>query len=390
MESLEGDLPIVLHVFDKAYARKGQVPTPESVAWTLVWNGAKSLVFTVLANNPRVVALATPGARVVATVMRPGYPAPKVLLSGPVVERRGTGLTHLPIRVFEVVGDFSDVFESIVGWPKPAAAITAQTDAYYTVTGSCDHVVRTLVSANAPRQGVPVTVAAGTGIGPTTTVTVRMHPLQDRLFPKVSDLGFEVDVQQAPGESVRRLLTRVPTVHTRPLTEESGIILPGAEFSSRAPSATRVIVGAGGEGTARVWREIIDTTAETNYGVSRSIPVDARDIETTDPNLEDLIQERASEALAENAATTSLSIQLTETGNWQYGTAFELGDVVPITLVGESTISDRITELSGSWSSDGGLEITPRVGAYEESTSDRLYRLVARALKAGRNLEVAR
>jgi hypothetical protein len=388
--SLEGEPAIQLWLFDKAYQRKGPVPAPEAVEWTLVWNGAKSLVFTVLANNPRLSAIAADGARIVATIMRDGYPAPKVLVSGPVMERRGVGLTNIPVRVFEVAGDFSDVFESIIGWPKPAAAITAQTDAYYTVTGTCDHVVRNLVSANAPRQGVAVTVAAGTGIGPTTTVTIRMHPLQDRLFPKVSDLGFEVDVQQLPDESVRRLLTRVPTVHTRALTEESGIVQPGAEFSVSAPTATRVVVAAGGEGAARVFREIIDTAAETKYGVSRAITVDARDIETTDPDMEDLIQERAAEALAENAETTSLSIQLAETGKWQYGLAFELGDVVPITLVGESTITDRITEVSGSWSADGGLEVTPRVGAYEESPSDRLYRLVAKALKAGRNLEVAR
>jgi hypothetical protein len=386
---MEGEPPVSLWLFDKAYQRKGLIPAPDAVEWTGLWNAGGSLVFTVLSSNPRIGALTTPGARVVATLRRPGFAGPKTLTSGPVTELRGTGLVDLPVRVFTVADDHG-IFGEIIGWPKPAAAITAQTDEYHVVTGPAETVVRTLVSANAPRQGVAVSVAATAGLGPTTTVRVRMHPLADHLFPKMATLGLGVRVVQEPDESVRRLVTWIPTTHTRVLTQESGIILPGAEFVVKAPTATRVVVAAGGEGTARVFREYVDTAAETKWGVSRSITVDARDVATTDPNLTTLLQQRADEALAENAETTSLKVELTETDKWQYGVAFELGDKVPIRLAGQDTVTDRINEVSLSWATGTGLEINPRVGGWEESPSDRLYRLVAKALKTGRNLEVTR
>lgn len=389
---MEGNPPITLHLYDKAYQYKGQIPAPEAVEWLGVWGAAGDLAFTVGGENPRLERLLTPGSRVVCTLDRPGYEEPKTLISGPVSEWQGSGLEHLPTRVFTVRDDFAEVFHGVVAWPVPAAAITAQnTSSYHTVTGPAETVVRSAVSANAARQGVPVTVGASTGLGPTVTVKFRMHPLWDRLFPLVADKGLGVRVVQAHGQSARYLLTWLPTTR-REVTEESGVILPGAEMHVRAPSVTRVVVGAGGEGTMRVFRQYIDTVAEAKWGMSRSVFVDARDIATTDPDLLTLMQQRADEALAEGAEVTSLSVELTETDAWQYGTAFELGDKLPIRLSGSDTITDRVTEVELSWSAgdDGGLLVTPRVGKYEESPNDRLYRLVARALKATRDLEVTR
>jgi ReqiPepy6 Gp37-like protein len=392
-EAMEGEPPVLLHLFDKAYGFRGQIPSPVSVEWLGVWGGGGSLVFTVPADNPRISRLLTPGSRVACTLKRPGYIEPKTLISGPVSEWKGEGIEHLPTRVFTVRDDFDEVFQGIVGWPVPAAAITAQgTAAYHVVTGPAETVVRTLVSANAPRQGVPVTVAASAGLGPSLTVKVRMHPLYDRLFPKIADLGLGVRVVQVPGESVRRLLTWIPTTHTRVLTEESGVILPGAEIVVQAPKATRVVVAAGGDGTARVFRQYIDSAAESKWGISRAITVDARDVDPADPNLSTILQERADEALAENQEVSSLSMELTETDAWQFGTAFELGDMLPVRLSGQDTITDRVNEVQMTWTAGdgGGLEITPRVGAYEESPDDRMYKLLARALKASRNLEVTK
>lgn len=390
---MEGNPPVTLWVFDKAYQRKGPIPAPVYVEWLGIWDAADALVFTVEADNPRLGHLRTPGARVVATLMRPGYTEPRVLVSGPVTEVVGTGVGHLPTRTFTVQDDFDDVFYGVVGWPVPAAAITAQnTSEYHTITGPIETVVRTAVTANAPRQGVPVTVAASAGLGPTATIKFRMHKLADRLFPKVAQLGLGVRVFQDPEESVRRLITWLP-VTRKELTEESGVILPGAEMHVQAPAATRVVVAAGGDGTARVFREYIDAAAETKWGVSRSLTVDARDVATTDPALATILQQRADAALAENGEKTSLKIELTESDAWQYGVAFELGDMVPVRLAGEVTpVTDRIEEVLLTWTtgSDGGLVITPRLGGFEESPDDRLFKLVSKALKVTRNLEVTK
>lgn len=389
-ESMEAEPPISLWLFDKNYERKGLIPAPESVEFLTVWNGNGMIAFTVLADNPRMTPLSSPGARVVMTLRRPGMTTPKVIVSGPVTERDGEGLSGLPIRVFTVADDFG-IFDEIIGWPVPGAAITAQgTSVMHTVTAPAADAVRSLLLANAPRQGVPVTVGAATGLGATTTIKVRMHPLSDRLFPRVSNLNVGVRIVQDPDETVRRLVTWVPATHARVLTEESGIIQPGSELHTQAPTMTRVVIGAGGLGASRTYREVIDTAAESKWGVSRSGWLDAQDIDPGDPAFTTLIQERAAEFFAENGERASLKIQLTETDNWQYGVTYELGDILPIKLAGEDTITDRVREVEGSWRAGSGLEIEPKIGSFEESQDDRLYRLVARALKAGRNLEVQR
>lgn len=386
---LEGGVPVTLYVFDKAYQLKGTVPAPQSVEWLGIFNGKGNLVFTVFSDSPRIEHLQTEGARVVVTLFRAGFAEEKTLLSGPVTELKGTGLTDEPLRVFTVEGDFG-VFDEIVGWPVPGNPINNQNQEYHTITGPAGNVVYTALVANKTRQGVVVTGGTPSGIGPTMTAKFRMHPLSDQLFPKVTQLGVGVDIRQDPDETERRLIVWSPTTHTRVLTEESGVVLPGSEIDRKAPLTTRVVVGAGGDGTSRVWLEYIDAAAEALWGVSRSVFVDARDIEPTDPDILTLMQERADEAFAEGAETVSIRVELSETEYFQFGVAFEMGDIVPIKLASESVVSERITEVQLSWGVGQPLEITPRVGAYEESPDDRLYKLVAKALKTGRNLEVSK
>lgn len=389
VESMEGEPPIRLYLFNKDYQYQGIVPAPDAVTGLSVWNGTGNCAFTVPLDCPRLDRMTEPGARVVIALKRPGMNEESVLLSGPVNEIQGVGLGYLPQRVFQVDDDW-DIFNEILAWPTPHKVITEQDEKWYTAVGPAETVVRMYVTANAPRQGVAVSVAASTGLGPTTTIQARMQPISDRLFPKVSDLGLGVRVYQKPDENVRRLITWIPTTRTKVLTEESGVIQPGAEFVRRSPTATRCVVGAGGEDTARVFREYIDTAAETKWGVSRSFLVDAQDIEETDPNITTLMQERADEALAENREQVSLKVELIETDYWQFGKAYELGDLIPIKLAGEETITERIREVEWDWQSDSGLEVTPRIGQYEETQEDRINRLVAKALKAVRTLEASR
>lgn len=389
--ALEDNPPVTLHLFNKEYEWKGIVPAAEQLNAICRFNTPGSLLFSVMANNPRIGQLTTAGSRCVLTLDRPGQEQPLVLMSGMIQERRGLGVTKLPQRIFEVIDDFG-IFDEIIAWPKPTAAISAQTDLYYQVTGAASDVVRDLVLKNAPRQGVSVTVGPALGLGPTITSQFRMMPLADRLFPRMTDLNLGVQVLQQPDANYRELRTWIPTTHTKVLTEDSGVIQPGGEHYMRAPTATRAVLGASGAGTTRKYVEYVDTFLENRYGISRSIFVDAEDIDKDAVNFATLAQERIDEALAEHAEVVGLQVELAETENFQFGVNFQLGDMQPIQLAGIDVITDRITEVEIDWSTgdEGGLVITPRVGGWEDNTDDKVYKLVAKVLKSGRYLEAVK
>src|SRR5690606_1362482 len=54
------------------------------------------------------------------------------------------------------------------------------------------------------------------------------------------------------------------------------------EMTHTAPKVTRVVVGGGGEGTARLFREVADTDAETEWDRRVEVFRDARDTSETD------------------------------------------------------------------------------------------------------------
>lgn len=389
--------PLSVEVWSSTFVRKGVVGRPTTITGSVLHNAPGTMDFTVDADHPRIADLTATGARAVLSYRYAPGDTPIVLMSGTIGEVSGTGPALSSSRTFRIRDDWN-ILNDILGLANPAGTMAQQgaATAFYTATGAAETVLKTIVSANAPRQGVTLTVPTTLGRGSSCTVTLRMHPLADRLFPTLDQAGIGVRVQQQ-GTS-RVLDVYVPTTRARVLTEQSGIVVNG-DFQLTPPTVTRVIVGAGDEGTARVFREYVSDGAggtilnpsaglaglETSLGWSRSAFVDAQDVATTDPNLATLLQQKALVALTAGGAQVSLRVTLAETAQFRFGKTYQVGDRVSVQLAGSPVLTDLIREVQFDYTADQGLVITPIVGDWSNSTSDVLYRQVAQIARAVRD-----
>lgn len=391
---MEGQLPFQVTVYDQDFQRVGTVGAPRELDVVVRRNAAGSAVFTLDADHRRVPDLMDEGARCVITYRHAADAAPRFLISGYVHERAGGGGGADAVRSFTLVDDWS-LLLGVLGWPNPGGTLAQQgaNGAYRRVTGPAETVVKTLIAENVSRLGLPVTVAPDQGRGASVDVQVRMHPLVDRLFPAVDQAGVVVEVRQDGAGLV--VDVREPATYPHTLTEASGVIVDGS-FSLTPPTATRAVVGGGGEGVDRVFRGVIDTARETAEWGSVSHPyvrerfVDARDVEPTDGDAAARLDARAEEAIAEGAPRSSLKVELAETRAFRFGKTVDVGDVAAVQLTGAPVLTDAVREVQLKWSTSDGVEVTPRIGEWNDSATDQVIKLVARALRGVRNLEAGR
>lgn len=351
-------------------------------------NKAGDVEFTVAAAHARVADLTAEGARAVVAYQPGGGGQPQII-SGAVQELSGEGRASRATRTFKIVDDFDDIFMQTLGWPNPTGTVTQQGDdgAYFTRTGPAETVLKQIVQANTTRVGKQLVVPATAGLGDDVTISIRMHPLHDRLFPACD--GLKVAVVQVDDERILQVSER--GTYGRTLTEASGVVTTNS-LNVIAPTVTRVTVGAGGEGEARAFRQFIDDDLELAYGTDgkrfvRERFVDARDIPAADPNLNALLQARADEALAEGAPTVSLSIDLTETDRLRFGATFAVGDLVTVQpLALPFPVSQPISEVEVTWAPGQGRKVTPRVGATEPTADAQMTKYIQALARAVRDL----
>jgi hypothetical protein len=348
--------PFRISVYDKDYDPQDWVGAPLELHATLRDDEPSILALVLDDDDEQVVPLTTTGARLVVEYQAdPTDPDEWVhVISGLVSERTGqTGIAGT--RTFEVWDD-RDYVLSIKGWPNPAGTIAEQGDeaAYDTRTGPAETVVKGFVTANATRLGLPITCATDLARGDDVEIAMRNHPLKDRLFPAVTQAGVLVTARQSGAGIVVDCFE--PPTYPATLTEASGVVQSGS-FSVAAPTVTRVVVGGAGEGTARMFVERINAALESEWGVIVEGFVDARN-STTEAGL----NKHGDRALAEGGAKAGVSAVLSETEDFRYGVAFNLGDIVSVQLDGAPVISDRVREVQIDWTASGGLLIEPRVG----------------------------
>lgn len=369
---------IRLTVWSRAYRRLGEVMGPSSVAFSPRWNAASDLSFVIPVDHKRADDLREDGARVVAEYMIDHEPV--VRRSGVVERVTGEG-SELTVQWAD---DWAEVMQRITGWPNPSGTITQQGDdgAYWTRRGPAETVALDAIRANVARIGAGVTVPASQGRGAQIDVSLRFHPLADRLLPQVDDAGIGVGVVQV-GSTRRVEVAQRQQRTTSVMTEASGAVLTGS-WSLTAPTLTRVVVGCGGEGEARRFVTRIDTVRESRWP-RREMFVDARDIPTDDPDMTTRALARADEKLAEAAPRSSVAAPLAETARYRYGRSYNLGDVVAVQMKDSPILTDVVREVAISWTPDAGLVVTPRVGLWDDSPEVRQAQLVARIAREQRD-----
>lgn len=375
-----------LTAYDRSLQRRGPIRAPESVSFTPRWNAPSECSFVLPAGHRRLDDLRTPGARVVVEYLPDGdTPDATLTRSGVVTET--TAASGLAGRFeFAIQDDFAEVL-NVLGWPNPTGTIAQQGDdaAYFTRKGPAETVALTVLAANTTRLAVPLTIPASLGRGPQVVVSVRMHPLIDKLVPVLDVAGLALTVVQSGGVRAARI-DQQRTYAAEPFSEASGVVQAGS-WSLTAPTVTRVVVGAGGEGKQRLFRLYVDSTTEAVWP-PREVFVDARDIDTdltANPDRDLQMQERADKELAAGAGKSSVSASLAETTRFRFGKTFTLGDRVPIQLSGSPVITDVVREATITWSTDAGLVVAPKVGLWQDSPEATLHDLVGRMAREQRD-----
>lgn len=220
-------------------------------------------------------------------------------------------------------------------WPDPAAALGAQSTDRYRATGAAETVLRALVVANSDRlAGFELAAPASAGRGGTVNLSERFSNLLTVVQSKASyaGLGVRLGLVNRSGTSTRADLTLqwyVPADKSNRvrLSHKVGTMRTWKQADT-SPTATRAIVGGSGQGTARVFRQVVDGPAEAEWGSKQEVFVDARDATTTT-----LLDERGAEALTQAAEQSSFELEAVEATGMRYGEHFSLGDKVLVELL---------------------------------------------------------
>jgi hypothetical protein len=292
----------------------------------------------------------------------------EVLMTGALSKKGGKGPVGQGTIVF--ADDFADLKN--LGWPNPAAAITAQTAEFARYTGPVETVVKAVAAGLSARLGYGWTIPPSTGLGSPRTVRAefRMHPLFDRLVELVKAERLTWSLIDGVMD-----VTRGKT-HTNQLTVDSGLI-ESYEWEYTAPTATRVIVGDGESGTSRTFGRFIDTAREAQWKRIREVFKDAGTSTGQD------LATDAAEVLASGAPTAAVSVDLNE-GEWfQYG-EYHLGDLVPLKL-GSLETTDVISQVTFTDDPENGETVKPHIGTLQVSQEGQLMAAIskmARGLRA--------
>ena len=369
---------------------RATVKAVKSIHTILQWNDVSVTAFAVLLNNPDLADLMDKRARAVVHYRRHWADPWEFANSGKVTEVEGEGFQMLGYAGFTIEDDFR-IFHNWLGWPNPTGTLAQQGDdkAYDTRTGNAEAILKSFTQSAITRLGLGsrYTVAANRDRGATIPggVSMRFHPLADRLFPAVSDAGIGVTVRQT-GESPIVIDCYTPTIVTQTLTEDAGV-LTYSKWQSTAPTATRTVIGGGGEGTARVFRQVLDRPLETEWDDIVEVFQDARD--TSDPIVMD---QRGNQALIDGRPVVGINPTLSETENFRLGgpDGFSLGSRVTFRTQIGLTVTDIIRTVSLDSTAERPFKATPSVGQQDDNDYMPYARAIAALGKNIRNLEAGR
>lgn len=351
---------------------------PVSTKCTLRFNATSTAYLTVKDSHPVVPQLMSDGVRAALWMVSVdgNMRSTRRLIEGPIGDLSGEG--PFGTVTVPILDDFSWL-SKILGWQKPAAAITAQSDEYARYTGPSDTRALAAIAAAAARLGLPWNVAASAGLGTVGTTEFRMHPL-DRVLPALNADRLQLTFERDAVADEWDIGIRQGTVYPRPLTPQSGV-LAGWKWLRQRPGFTRMVVGGAGEGTAREFAVVVDGALEAQLD---------RILEGFDDSR--MAASGASltpyglSSLADAAAKAGVTATLRETSWFRFPTAYDIGTRVPI-RVGAFEAEDVITEIEISHTTREGFRVEPKVGFTVTDPQQRLTQFVAGLATSVRSLE---
>lgn len=387
--------PIQIELWDKTFTRLGYVGAPLTFTATKRRNAASDCTFSVPATHPRVANLITSGCRAVVTYRYEPDADPIRLVSGRVQNKSGDGPAGQATRSFSIRDDWN-ILASTLGFLDPtlAADDTNQSaNGPYKISGPAETAALDVIDKNYATRLAPgrLVMPTSQGRGASVSLQFQMDYLADILFPAVDNAGIIVEIGQV--DDHLELSVREPATYTRALTEGSGVVV-GGTFSLDDVTATRVIVGVGGNSSdipARVFRQFINTAAEAQIGEPLEVYVDGGSIALTD-DITAQAQQMSDDAFTSNAEKVNLDLTLIESGAFKYGKTFLDGDNVTVKLNNTpQAFTDYVRDVQIDWnpgdSGQGGLIVSPHVGNWQDDPDSILFREVQSVGKALRSLQ---
>lgn len=292
---------------------------------------------------------------------------------------------------FNLGGSSDDMWmDTRVTLPVPAGP--PYTDAAYdTVTTAAETMMHYYVNRNAGPGAKPerrihaLTMATDNGLGVTFTGAARFHTLTE-ILNAISVINLSKGSSELGWRIVQVGANLQFQVYSP--TDLSGNIQFSAEFGNLeefqfedlGPLVNYAYVGGGGEGTARITVEGGDYPSIRRWGRVEQF-VDQRQTSV----IADL-DARRDEALLEGKGSTKLSLTPIDTDQTQYLQDYNLGDRVKV-VVGGIPMVDVIREVELTITSDGNVDVIPKVGSPDQRGPVGLLQQMRKMRKQIQNLE---
>jgi hypothetical protein len=369
-----GQPPYAVVVRNSALARVGKLDRLTSLTVTPRFNGVGAWSLSLPLGSAQA-ALFTPTSGVIVYYGDEGGP---VLMSGPVKQLEEVWDESNPGAGTLTVTGLSDekVVADRLAYQVPGSAATSQGGSEYDRrSGVAETVVKAYVNLNAgpgalaARRVTGLTIETDAARGATVKGSARMTPLAELITPLALSGGIGWRVVQVGAGLVFQCYAPTDRTLTARFSRELGN-LRSYRRTRTGPDVTAAVVGGGGDGTARIFREIIDTTAQTDWAVRAESFIDRRD--TTDTTE---LDQAGTEATVEGGPQTGLALGTLDTPGLVYGTHYGLGDKVTAEPGGGVTpVADVLREVEITWSASDGPRTTSTVGTSAATGSPRLIR----------------
>jgi hypothetical protein len=360
---------LVVSIFDRSYQRLGQVPDFVSCAVTWQWLGIGTGTLVVEETDPVGPYLLGVDGGVVPVVVDVGGVRWSGRVSSASLEREGPpGSGTISVTL---VDDWVWLHSMIASQNGSNPALTAMPE-FDTRTGNLATVAVAYINAAATRLGAPVVAIGPTpDTSPSVTLKARMNTLADLLTDSLRAAGVRLTASiWLPGDpqpsGVAQALTE-PTVVVRadlppakPWLRWSDTVggLVSASVTRTTQKAFRALLGLSGTEAARVYDEVIDTTAQTvagDYGLPE-IYVDSSNVDKGTAS-----QQEGANALLDTVDRVALEAEVADGEPWAFGRDYEVGDTGTVVVAGVD-FSERVTKVTVSEDRDTGLTYTPVVG----------------------------
>lgn len=283
-----------------------------------------------------------------------------------------------------------------------------------------ESAIKFLIKANLlNRLGRPITIATDLERGGDARAAdmlplVRFQPINDVLSELMEWSGLGVKLTHDGTSTTVTAEVWEPTTFPQLLTVESGIIQSGT-WSIQNPTATGIVVGGPGQGPARAFWGVVDDDLETEYSDVVEVFRDATGATLLWPDalaeefrvakyfllrsevgadlkteFTSYLNQAGNKGLAAGVPTSGLSLTLSETATFFFGSGgFSVGDIVNV-ADGEVTFTDRITECELSESISEGVVVTPRVGGRLDDPDQIIADAIAQLAAAQRRISTSK